>query len=378
MISTLEHGFSITPEPGNTNAGAIDWTYSIPDKDLDFLGNGEKGQILVPVLIDDHHGGTITQNVMITVLGSGDLVAPPNRASIQQGGTLISSASVLANVTDADLHRSFSVSAVNGDPAYVGRAITGAYGTLILNSDGSYRYIETQPLGSAASRTSAFDSFSYSVSDGYGGTAESTLTISIYQHTSPVTAGSLSTDVAAAAAEIAANLKKGMPQTAAFHLNDGALAARLAADVAAQFGSQTNYTINAQGYINRADLPTNPRANESWDQCVGLVLGLDKNVPTFTGQWTKGSEQIDINGAPNPNIAEGTAVAIATFDSAGRYTGEHAAVFLGYGSEAGENGFFMLDQYVNQPTLSPASQPAEIRFHPFIGGASEYFSIIPS
>jgi probable HAF family extracellular repeat protein len=41
QIAALKAGFSIAAESGNTSTGKIDWTYSIPDSSLDFLGAGE-------------------------------------------------------------------------------------------------------------------------------------------------------------------------------------------------------------------------------------------------------------------------------------------------------------------------------------------------
>ncbi|WP_248114257.1 Ig-like domain-containing protein [Bradyrhizobium sp. 2S1] len=97
---------------------------------------------------------------------------------------------VLTNDTDPDgPHSALFVSKVNGLDLYVGQLIHGAYGDLTLNSKGDYTYTETQPLRSAAS-TGAVDQFSYSVSDGHGGTASSTLNVTVDLH-APSAVGSL-------------------------------------------------------------------------------------------------------------------------------------------------------------------------------------------
>src|SRR5262249_40467612 len=57
-ISDIELAFKIAAEAGNTNNGAIDWTYQITDNKLDFLAAGEKVTLVSTVLVDDHHGGT--------------------------------------------------------------------------------------------------------------------------------------------------------------------------------------------------------------------------------------------------------------------------------------------------------------------------------
>ena len=57
--------------------------------------------------------------------------------------------------------------------------MTGAFGTLDLNSDGSYTYTNTNSSAVAAAGGVAEDTFNYTVSNGHGGTANSTLTVLI-------------------------------------------------------------------------------------------------------------------------------------------------------------------------------------------------------
>jgi hypothetical protein len=77
QIATFEKAFQISPEPGNTNTGKIDWSYSIPDKAIDFLSVGETVTVRTPVVIDDHQGGTTVQTELVTVKG-GRNPSPPS------------------------------------------------------------------------------------------------------------------------------------------------------------------------------------------------------------------------------------------------------------------------------------------------------------
>jgi Lipase (class 3) len=77
QIATFEKAFQISPEPGNTNTGKIDWSYSIPDKGIDFLSVGETVTVRTPVVIDDHQGGTIVQTELVTLKG-GRNSSPPS------------------------------------------------------------------------------------------------------------------------------------------------------------------------------------------------------------------------------------------------------------------------------------------------------------
>jgi microcystin-dependent protein len=101
-------------------------------------------------------------------------VLTPETVTVQLpiGGTTNSTAGhyVLAPAFASDLDGDpLTVSAVNGASGSVGAAVAGVDGTLTLYADGSFSY----QLTGLASPT---DSFTYTVSDGKGGTATQTLT----------------------------------------------------------------------------------------------------------------------------------------------------------------------------------------------------------
>lgn len=178
QIAAFKAAFTIAAEAANSNAGAVDWTYQVLDKTLDFLSVGEKITITTPVTIDDHHGGTVTQNVVVTLNGANDNpVAAPDSNGIGKGSTLtVSTANgVLSNDTDPDTHDNgrLGVSAVNGSGANVSHSVTGTYGSLTLNGDGSYVYVADH--GSLPSKVVAQDIFQYTVSDPHGGTDSANL-----------------------------------------------------------------------------------------------------------------------------------------------------------------------------------------------------------
>ena len=63
----------------------------------------------------------------------------------------------------------------------MGAAVAGTYGSLTLNADGSYTYnaSNTSAINSAATGSHPVDSFTYTVSDGHGGTTTQTIDITI-------------------------------------------------------------------------------------------------------------------------------------------------------------------------------------------------------
>jgi VCBS repeat-containing protein len=197
QIAVIESGLSITPAASNTNLGDINWTYHITDSALDFLGAGESITLTAPVIIDDHNGGTAPADITITIDGANDSpVANPVAVNVEDGFTALSNAAsgVLSHDSDPDIHDTLYIGAVNGSATNVGRSIAGKYGTLTLNADGSYSYNENF-FGQLLSRfnISLLDTFSYTVSDGHGGTATSTLTFNTREAPAPIASPDIAT-----------------------------------------------------------------------------------------------------------------------------------------------------------------------------------------
>ncbi|XOJ72919.1 VCBS domain-containing protein [Candidatus Pelagibacter sp. Uisw_114] len=68
----------------------------------------------------------------------------------------------------------------SGTAGTLGQALTGTYGQLTLNANGSYSYVANQDAAEALdSGDTATDVFNYTVSDGNGGTDTATITITI-------------------------------------------------------------------------------------------------------------------------------------------------------------------------------------------------------
>jgi VCBS repeat-containing protein len=87
---------------------------------------------------------------------------------------------VLANDTDVDTGTTLSVTKVNGNAASVGSAITLASGAKVtMKADGSYTVDTNGKYGSLASGEKVTESFSYTVSDGAGGSATGKATVTI-------------------------------------------------------------------------------------------------------------------------------------------------------------------------------------------------------
>jgi len=161
--SALESGFQLTPVT-NTNNGQIDWTYSITDGSLDFLGAGETATVTSTVTLDDHQGGHDTATVTVTIDGANDapvlaadtsgangtgLHAITERTGETGDTTDTDSASGTLSFTDVDLTDTHT--ATKGDPTYVwsGGSLTTAQ-TDALTAAGTLALTETDSTHSGA------------------------------------------------------------------------------------------------------------------------------------------------------------------------------------------------------------------------------------
>ncbi|TPL85039.1 adhesin, partial [Mesorhizobium sp. B2-3-12] len=132
----------------------------------------------------DNHGGTSNSSLTITINGTNDapiVVADTN--SVKEDTALNPvNGNVLSNDTDVDAGDTHSVTAVNGSAANVGNNLVGTYGTLHLNSDGTYTYTLNNALASVqalAEGASVTDVFTYTNADNHGGSSSSSLTVTI-------------------------------------------------------------------------------------------------------------------------------------------------------------------------------------------------------
>ena len=134
-------------------------------------------------------------------------VAVSNTATDAIGATVTTTATsgVLSNDTDLDADK-LTVTAVS-DTSHgagtVGASVAGAYGHLTLNANGSYSYVADNTAAIAAAPTGSHlqDTFTYTVSDGNGGTATASLAVTLDRPpvvtASSVTLGAGHTTVAA-------------------------------------------------------------------------------------------------------------------------------------------------------------------------------------
>ncbi|MFK4621604.1 VCBS domain-containing protein [Bradyrhizobium diazoefficiens] len=159
-----------------------------------------------------------TATVRIAGVNDGPVAAADTSAVKEDTAPNSVSGNVLINDTDADTHDSHSVTAINGSATKVGADVVGTYGTLHLNSDGTYTYTLNNAQANVqalAADQLVYDTFSYTNSDNHGGSCTANLTITVTgTNDAPVITSSAQSGLAAEWADLSAAEGSNTPHTA--------------------------------------------------------------------------------------------------------------------------------------------------------------------
>ncbi len=157
------------------------------------------GPFTVVITANDGNAGTVTQSFTWAVSNLGPTAAD-NAASVWEDVIPTDSGNVIVDDDgfgsdvdpDGDV---LSVSAVEGSAAFVGVVVSGNYGDIVINSDGNYLYTldHSNPNVFALDTGDTLtESFTYSITDGEGGTSSATLTITINgENSDPLLGGTI-------------------------------------------------------------------------------------------------------------------------------------------------------------------------------------------
>ncbi|WP_375413869.1 beta strand repeat-containing protein [uncultured Bradyrhizobium sp.] len=328
-----------------SGAGGVDWSFSIADKDLDFLGAGETLTITYNVTVAD--GATSsTQTVTITATGADDpLVINPATAEaldtqFPDAGNIVASGSLDLN-TGGDASAVAAVTQVNGSAANVGAEVAGTYGTLVLNADGSYSYTANAALDALQVGNSPTDQFTFTATDNLGRSVTTTLTFHVTgaddapQITAADVLGTLTED---AGPTVAVN--------GGFETGDltGFSSANVIVDPLFLGGEFGNYSarLSGSGFLEQ-DVATT--AGQHYSVSFYVAGDPDASTDSLTVYW---------DGA---QILAQTDVALGftkyTFDLVGDASDPTTQLFFDF---SGDGAGLLVDQISISPTPGPATE----------------------
>jgi VCBS repeat-containing protein len=199
QLAVLQAGFSLD-QTSFANSGTVNWTYSVAESGIDFLGEGETVELSFTVTVTDLEGETAERLVTITITGANDgpviTVGADDTGSIVEGSGDLSETGAIA-FTDVDQNDALTVSADATTTVYtLADASTGALtpGQLAVLQAGfsidqtsfansgtvnwTYSVAESDIDFLAAGETVEL-SFTVTVTDSQGVTAEQVVTITV-------------------------------------------------------------------------------------------------------------------------------------------------------------------------------------------------------
>ena len=157
------------------------YTYTVDTTNSDVIAWQSGDAVLTETFtytVSDGNGGTDTATITVNASGQNDAPTANDDTINVTVGTPATGNVITSSDTDPDSD-SLTVSAIAGGS--VGSAVTGTYGTFTLNSNGSYTYtVDTTNSDVIAWQSGdavLTETFTYTVSDGNGGTDTATITV---------------------------------------------------------------------------------------------------------------------------------------------------------------------------------------------------------
>lgn len=163
-----------------TAGGKANWSFNSGTEAFDFLALNQVLTLAYTLAVDDHHGGTASQVVTITVTGTND--APVASGAVVGTATNEDTAitlDVLAAFSDADGDTLTIASLSDADLGKAGTQTTLGATISIIGSQVHYDPTTSAQLQALNNGQSGADSFSYTVSDGSGGQATATVGVAV-------------------------------------------------------------------------------------------------------------------------------------------------------------------------------------------------------
>jgi len=305
-------------EAANAANGSVNWTYDLNNAAAQHLAQGQVVTETFIVTIDDGHGATVTQNVVITITGTNDgpVVASDDITGevtelVTPSGNLSDSGTIA--FTDVDLTDTHSISAVTPSAGALGvltASVTADTTGSGLGGVVSWSYnVAASAVEYLAAGQTKLETFSFDVLDGQGGSVARTVSVTVtgtndgpvITNTAAALAGAVTEDAALTATGqlSASDVDNGATQ--AWSVQGAAVGTYGA--MAVDSNGQWTYTLDNAAHQN---LALGESHNESFvvrvtddqgafeDQTVTVTITGTNDAPVIAGGPQAGAVQEDV------------------------------------------------------------------------------------
>ncbi|MFK4723648.1 VCBS repeat-containing protein [Bradyrhizobium niftali] len=156
-------------EAANAANGSVGWTYALNNSASQYLADGQSVTETYTVTVNDGHGSTTTQNVVMTITGTNDAATVSSDSkSVTEGDTAAAlNTSGQLTITDPDSGEAHVVAQTNA---------AGTYGDFSIDADGAWTYTGNGAHNELTAGQVVTDTFTVTSQDG---TATGTVTVTI-------------------------------------------------------------------------------------------------------------------------------------------------------------------------------------------------------
>lgn len=184
--------------------GTINWAFNSAGQPFDFLAEGETLILTYTIRATDSDPSQATgdQTVVVKITGSNDAptvasVTTPTLVDTAAADTFVTLTGVLAgNDVDHGETNGLTYAVLNGATYVSAVAVAGNYGSLTVNSDGTYSYVPNASVINALNTGNYTDTFTVQTTDAYGASGPATFMANITGANDTPTVSAALTDTA--------------------------------------------------------------------------------------------------------------------------------------------------------------------------------------
>src|SRR6185503_1770521 len=176
---------SVSNDATGDGTGQIDWSFSVDNAAIQYLGANDVLTQTYTVTVDDGHGGTKDQTVTVTIHGTkdGQTITASTQAGSVTEDSLPTSTSGSFAFADVDLSDVHTVSAAPAASGYLGTFTPSVSNDATGDGTGQIDWsfsVDNAAIQYLGANDVLTQTYTVTVDDGHGGTKDQTVTVTIH------------------------------------------------------------------------------------------------------------------------------------------------------------------------------------------------------